>query len=131
MNPPLDHPRAQELAEKGRIRSASEARFLKDDRETRDLVVQILKDNPDLRREDLADLSGLSLDIVKRLATEHGIPSPRTKAQTKARTDTKIADAIRDRPAATTKELAAAVGVSPARVTAYLREHGLPPRPRR
>lgn len=130
-NPPIDHPLAQELAEAGRARAASEAAFERDDRAARDLVVQILKDDPDLRRKDLATLSGLSVDIVKRLAAEHDIPAPRTKAKTKERTDAMISQVIEQRPQATTAELAAAVGISSARITAYLREHGLPPRPRR
>lgn len=132
MTPPLiDHPQAHDLAEAGRTRAASEAAFNTADRAVRDLVVRILKDDPDLRREDLATLSGLSVDIVKRLASDHGIPAPRTKAKTKQRTDAAIARALQQGPEATTAELAAAVGCSPARITSYLREHGLPPRPRR
>ena len=124
------HPRAQELYDLGQQRARSQVAFERDDRAVRDLVVQILKDDPDLRREDLAHLSGLSVDIVKRLASEHGIPSPRTKAKTKARTDAQIAGLIKALPRATTAELAAAAGLSPQRITAYLRERGLPPRPR-
>lgn len=132
MTPPLiDHPQAHDLAEAGRTRATSEAAFNTADRAVRDLVVRILKDDPDLRREDLAALSGLSVDIVKRLATDHGIPAPRTKAKTKERTDAAITTALQQHPEATSAELAAAVGCSRARITAYLRERGLPARPRR
>lgn len=128
--PHVDHPRAQELADKGRTRAEAAAAFAEADRDARKTVVEILKDDPDLRREDLAALADLSVDIVKRLAAEAGVPAPRTKAKTKARTDAAIAAALEKEPAATTAELAADVGVSPARITSYLREHQLPPRPR-
>lgn len=128
--PHIDHPRAHELAEQGRARTSAHNQFLHADRATRKLVIEILKDDPDLRREDLATVAGLGVDVVKRLATEAGVPSPRTKAKTKERTDAAIAAAMGQEPTATTAELAHAVGVSSARITSYLREHQLPARPR-
>lgn len=130
-NPPIDHPLAQELQTAGHARTQAQTAFEQQDRHVRELIVRILKDDPDQRREDLAQASGLGVDVVKRLAQAAGIPTPRAKAKTKERNDFKIARAIQERPQATTAELAAATGFSPQRITAYLREHGLAPRPQR
>lgn len=127
----MDTPSDHELQALGRERAAKKADYEDADQRLRDMVVKRLKADPDQRREDLAALSGLSVDVVKRLAQAAGVPSPRTKAKTKQHTDDKIARLLKERPTDSTAQLAAAAGVSPQRITAYLREHGLPPRPRR
>ncbi|WP_435111635.1 winged helix-turn-helix transcriptional regulator [Nocardiopsis synnemataformans] len=116
----------------GRLRQEAETAAATHQEFVERAVLELLKRDPNRLRAELSELAGRGDETwIKRLAAAAGIPTPTRKAGSKERTTRRILDLLESDPEMPVVEAAAQLKLSPERVRLAMREHNLPPRPRK